>query len=131
MSLLGGREEHESVPTKAQQKAADTKVSRWKANVKRLLAQPLVDKGVSPRYITSGAVSIADDMLAGNCTSMSTLSSAPRCTHFIEIVHDMSWVEEGRSRERPRCLCKRKPEAKTASVKQEDGEFEEWGGISC
>ncbi|KAI0729831.1 P-loop containing nucleoside triphosphate hydrolase protein [Fomitopsis betulina] len=85
-------EEHESVPTKAQQKAADTKVSRWKANVKRLLAQPLVAKGVSPRYITSGTVSIADDMLAGK-------------------FHDMK--------------------AKTASVKQEDGEFEEWGEISC
>ena len=78
MSLLGGREEPESVPTKAQQKAADTKVSRLKANLKRLLAQPLVAKGVSPRYITSGAVSIADDMLAGNGTSTSVLGSASR-----------------------------------------------------
>ena len=89
MSLLGGREEPESVPTKAQQKAADTKVSRLKANLQSLLAQPLVAKGVSPRYITSGAVSIADDMLAGNCTSTSALGSAPRCTHFIGVVHDM------------------------------------------
>ena len=69
LDAAGGREEQESAPTKAQRKAADAKVARLKAELKGLLAQPLVAKGVSTRYITSGAVSIADDMLAGNRTS--------------------------------------------------------------
>lgn len=69
------REEQESAPTKAQRKAADTKVSVLKAQLKNMLAQPLVAKGVSTSYITSGAVSIADDMLAGNCTSSPRASS--------------------------------------------------------
>ncbi|TFY67112.1 hypothetical protein EVJ58_g1849 [Rhodofomes roseus] len=57
-------DEQDSTPSKAQRKTADAKVAGLKAELKGLLAQPLVARGVSTRYITSGAVSIADDMLA-------------------------------------------------------------------
>ena len=82
LDAAGGREEQESAPTKAQRKAADAKVARLKAELKGLLAQPLVAKGVSTRYITSGAVSIADDMLAGNCASPYSISGC----HVVLIV---------------------------------------------
>ena len=36
-----------------------------KAELKRLLSQPLIAKGISTRYITSGSRPIVDDLLAG------------------------------------------------------------------
>jgi ATP-dependent RNA helicase DDX24/MAK5 len=38
-----------------------------KAELKHLLSQPLVAKGVSTRYITSGSRPIVDDLIAGEC----------------------------------------------------------------
>ncbi|GJJ07838.1 hypothetical protein Clacol_002043 [Clathrus columnatus] len=44
----------------------DSKVTALKAELNHALAQPLVARGVSTRYITSGTRAIADDLLAGN-----------------------------------------------------------------
>ncbi|KAL1759626.1 P-loop containing nucleoside triphosphate hydrolase protein [Schizophyllum commune] len=52
-------------PSKRQKKAANTKTAALKAQLKELLAQPLVARGVSTKYITSGSRSIVDDLLAG------------------------------------------------------------------
>lgn len=57
-----------SGPSKHQRKAAGAKTAALKAELKALLAQPLVARGVSTRYITSGVRSIADDFIAGECT---------------------------------------------------------------
>lgn len=38
-----------------------------KAELKHLLSQPLIARGVSARYITSGSRPIVDDLLAGEC----------------------------------------------------------------
>ena len=46
-------------------KAKDAKMSALKAELKRLLSQPLIAKGISTRYITSGSRPIVDDLLAG------------------------------------------------------------------
>ncbi|KAJ7634913.1 ATP-dependent RNA helicase [Roridomyces roridus] len=46
-------------------KAKDAKNARLKAELKKLLSQPLVARGVSTRYITSGSTPIVDDLLAG------------------------------------------------------------------
>ena len=55
-------------PSKQKQKAAAAKTAALKVELKAMLAQPLVARGVSTRYITSGVHSIADDMVAGECT---------------------------------------------------------------
>ncbi|KAK7044735.1 ATP-dependent RNA helicase MAK5 [Favolaschia claudopus] len=47
------------------QKTKDIENSKLKAELKRLLAQPLIARGVSIRYITSGSKPIVDDLLAG------------------------------------------------------------------
>ncbi|KAL1759633.1 hypothetical protein FB107DRAFT_195150, partial [Schizophyllum commune] len=42
-------------PSKRQKKAANTKTAALKAQLKELLAQPLIARGVSTKYITSGS----------------------------------------------------------------------------
>jgi hypothetical protein len=38
-----------------------------KAELKRLLAQPLIAPGISSRYITSGTNPVVDGLIAGEC----------------------------------------------------------------
>jgi len=48
-----------------------------KVELKRLLSQPLLAKGISARYITSGSRPIVDDLLAGEreCLSFEHISN--------------------------------------------------------
>lgn len=48
-------------------KAHEAKLGQLKAELKGLLKQPLIARGVSTRYVTSGSNPIAHDMLAGEC----------------------------------------------------------------
>ncbi|KZT04454.1 DEAD-domain-containing protein [Laetiporus sulphureus 93-53] len=57
--------EQRGAPSKQKRRSISTKVSAMKAELKGLLAQPLVARGISTRYITSGSVPIADQLLAG------------------------------------------------------------------
>lgn len=68
---IGWRSDDDEGPTKQQQKVAGAKVARLKAQLKTMLAQPLIARGVSTRYITSGVRSIADEMIAGECALFS------------------------------------------------------------
>lgn len=47
-------------------KAKNSAMASMKAELKYLLSQPLIVRGISTRYITSGSRSIVDDLLAGN-----------------------------------------------------------------
>jgi hypothetical protein len=51
--------------TRREAKAQKGKAAALKGELARLLAQPLVARGVSTRYITSGSAPIADDLVAG------------------------------------------------------------------
>ncbi|KAJ7740008.1 ATP-dependent RNA helicase [Mycena maculata] len=55
----------EDKPSNQKRKAKDLKNASLKVELKRLLAQPLVARGVSTRYITSGSRPIVDDLIAG------------------------------------------------------------------
>ncbi|KAJ7512781.1 ATP-dependent RNA helicase [Mycena galericulata] len=55
----------EDKPSNQKRKAKDLKNAHLKAELKRLLSQPLVARGVSTRYITSGSTPIVDDLIAG------------------------------------------------------------------
>lgn len=57
-----------SIPLKHQRKQTNAKTASLQAELKALLSQPLVARGVSTRYITSGSRSIVDDVIAGECT---------------------------------------------------------------
>ncbi|TRM63614.1 P-loop containing nucleoside triphosphate hydrolase protein [Schizophyllum amplum] len=59
-------ESESEAPSKRQKKVADGKTAALKAQLRVLLAQPLVARGVSTRYITSGSRPIVDDLLAGD-----------------------------------------------------------------
>lgn len=53
-------------PSKFQKKRSDAKVVSLKAELKALLSKPLLARGISARYITSGSRSIVDDLIEGN-----------------------------------------------------------------
>jgi ATP-dependent RNA helicase DDX24/MAK5 len=46
-----------------QAKKNSAKVQKLKSELKELLSEPLVARGISRRYITSGSRSIADDLV--------------------------------------------------------------------
>jgi ATP-dependent RNA helicase DDX24/MAK5 len=56
----------ENNPSKHQKKNNDTKMAVLKAKLKELMRQPLLSRGVSTRYITSGSRPIADDIISGD-----------------------------------------------------------------
>lgn len=56
-------------------KAQNAKLNGMKAELKRLLAQPLVARGVSTKYITSGSRPIVDDIVRGDCEFLALLQS--------------------------------------------------------
>lgn len=58
--------EDESHPSKQRKKKNDAKIAVLKAQLKELMSQPLLSRGVSARYITSGSRPIADDIISGN-----------------------------------------------------------------
>ncbi|KIJ61810.1 hypothetical protein HYDPIDRAFT_115264 [Hydnomerulius pinastri MD-312] len=55
----------ENKPSKYQKKQFDAKTASLKAELKGMLSRPLLARGVSTRYITSGSRPIADDIIAG------------------------------------------------------------------
>ncbi|GJE85511.1 DEAD/DEAH box helicase [Phanerochaete sordida] len=54
-----------AIPSKHQRKTTNAKTAVLKAELKELLAQPLIARGVSTRYITSGSRPIVDDYISG------------------------------------------------------------------
>ncbi|KAH7887065.1 ATP-dependent RNA helicase [Phlebopus sp. FC_14] len=58
--------EDDSKPSKYQKKRFDAKTASLKAELKEMLSRPLLARGVSTRYVTSGSRPVADDMIAGN-----------------------------------------------------------------
>ena len=63
-----GSEDGQDRPRKQKKKIQNAKTTDLKAELKNLLSQPLISKGISTRYITSGSRSIVDDLVAGECT---------------------------------------------------------------
>ncbi|KAF8965062.1 DEAD-domain-containing protein [Flammula alnicola] len=92
-------------------KAKDQQMYAMKAELKRLLSQPLIAKGVSAKYITSGSRSIVDDLLSGD---------------LHETMVGLKKAEAGSEM----TVAKKKKKSKPASVKQEEFE-EEWAGITA
>ncbi|KAG8216686.1 ATP-dependent RNA helicase [Butyriboletus roseoflavus] len=57
--------EDDTRPTKHDRKRTNIHTAALKAELKEMLSRPLIARGVSTRYITSGSRPIADDILAG------------------------------------------------------------------
>ncbi|KAF8635393.1 hypothetical protein AX15_000394 [Amanita polypyramis BW_CC] len=55
--------------SRKKQKVQDGKTAVLKAQLKQMLSQPLLARGISTKYITSGSKPIVDDLLAGDCES--------------------------------------------------------------
>ncbi|KAI0676448.1 DEAD-domain-containing protein [Trametes maxima] len=102
-----------AAPSKQKRKALTAKTVALKTELKAMLAQPLVARGVSTRYITSGARSIADDLLAGQ---------------YHENMVGLKKVEAGTDLV-PAKVRKQKVQAKNR-VKEEEFN-EEWSGIGA
>ncbi|KAJ6595890.1 ATP-dependent RNA helicase [Mycena vulgaris] len=98
----------EEKPSNQKRKAKDLKNANLKAELKRLLAQPLVARGVSTRYITSGSRPIVDDLIAGQ---------------FNEAMVGIKKTEAGND-----LVVGKKKKGAAAKVVVEEAE-EEWHGI--
>ncbi|KAI0366851.1 DEAD-domain-containing protein [Pilatotrama ljubarskyi] len=99
-----------AAPSKQKRKALAAKTAALKAELKAMLAQPLVARGVSTRYITSGVRSIADDLITGE---------------YHENMVGLRKVEAGTDLVPAKA---RKAKAKAKSKVKEE-EYEEWKGI--
>ncbi|KZP15440.1 DEAD-domain-containing protein [Athelia psychrophila] len=64
-------EDDQDRPTKFKVKSRNVRTAAMKAELKRMLAVPLIAKGVSTRYITSGTRPIVDDLISGACALLS------------------------------------------------------------
>ncbi|KIM46997.1 hypothetical protein M413DRAFT_267423 [Hebeloma cylindrosporum] len=85
-----------------------------KAELKHLLSQPLLAKGISARYITSGSRPIVDDLLAGELNeTMVGLKKA-------EAGSEMAVAKKKKAKKQTQAA---------AAVKDEQLE-EEWSGIT-
>jgi len=87
-------------------------MASMKAELKHLLSQPLIARGISTRYITSGSRLIVDDLLAGNLN---------------EAMLGLKKAEAGSD---TMIAAKKKKKQKQLVVSKEDFE-EEWGGIAA
>lgn len=66
----------EANSSKRKRKAQESHIAGLKAQLKEMLAQPLVARGVSTRYITSGSTPIVESLLAGEDSVMLGLSKS-------------------------------------------------------
>jgi ATP-dependent RNA helicase DDX24/MAK5 len=66
-------------------KKANVKTAAFKAELKALLAQPLIARGVSTRYITSGSTPIVDDIIQNQRQNRFVLVHHTRLTVFLQI----------------------------------------------
>ncbi|KAK0237853.1 ATP-dependent RNA helicase [Armillaria nabsnona] len=97
-------------PTKQKLKAKNAKVAAMKAELKAMLAQPLIAKGISTRYITSGSRPIVDDLIAG------------------EYHEAMLGVRKSEARTDLALAKQKRKKKSTVSVDDED-DGEEWHGV--
>lgn len=61
-----GRDSDDDRSKKAGGKIHSAKVSAMKAELRSMIAQPLVARGISVKYLTSGSRSIVDDLISAH-----------------------------------------------------------------
>ena len=105
-------------------KAHEAKLGQLKAELRGLLKQPLVARGVSTRYVTSGSNPIAHNMLAGECGWI----DVPTTLCLSDSLTDHEGMIGVRKTEAGADIAPWKE--RTVAVTKENEEFEEWTGIS-
>jgi ATP-dependent RNA helicase DDX24/MAK5 len=110
-------------------KAHEAKLGELKAELRELLKQPLVARGVSTRYVTSGSNPIAHDMLAGECGWI----NVPTTSYLSDSQTDHEGMIGVRKTEAGADIAPGKGRTVTKENTKhgvEFEEFEEWTGIS-
>jgi len=104
-----------------------------KAELKHLLSQPLLAKGISARYITSGSRPIVDDLLAGERECLSFEPFPNRSLNLSCLVNEtMVGLKKAEAGSEMAVAKKKKAKKQTqsiAAVKNEELE-EEWSGFT-
>jgi ATP-dependent RNA helicase DDX24/MAK5 len=113
----------ETNPSKHRKKKTDAKIAVLKTKLKELVSQPLLSRGVSTRYITSGSRPIADDIISGDGRSLGLKLSSLfllRC-----VVHEtMLGLKKSEAGDDLVAAAKQKPVHKIVHE-----EPEEWNGF--
>jgi len=110
-------------------KAHEARLGQLKAELREILKQPLVARGVSTRYVTSGSNPIAHGMLAGECRWL----DVPTALYLSDSQTDHEGMIGVRKTEAGADLASGKGKAVKAMTKEnttQGVEFEEWTGIS-
>lgn len=103
-----------------------------KAELKHLLSQPLLAKGISARYITSGSRPIVDDLLAGEREFIIWTISYRGLSLYFLVNETMVGLKKAEAGSEMAVAKKKKAKKQTqsiAAVKDEELE-EEWSGIT-
>ena len=114
-------------------RAKNNAMASMKAELKHLLSQPLIARGISTRYITSGSRLIVDDLLAGNREFFiysAWLDSLPCLQKFQNKVNESMVGLKKAEAGSDMIVAKKKKKQKQLVVSKEDFE-EEWGGITA
>lgn len=99
----------------------NAKTAALKAELKALLVQPLIARGISTRYITSGSRPIVDDFISGDCKC----AYSPAVRYYpLTILLDHDTMVGLKKSQAGQDILRVKPR----KVKQEPA-FEEWMGI--
>jgi ATP-dependent RNA helicase DDX24/MAK5 len=107
-------------------KAHEARLGQLKAELRGLLKQPLVARGVSTRYVTSGSNPIAYDMLAGECGWL----DVPTILCLSDSQTDHEGMIGVRKTEAGADVAPGKGRTVTKENTKQGVEYEEWTGIS-
>ncbi|KAG6377615.1 ATP-dependent RNA helicase [Boletus reticuloceps] len=127
--IMSGSDD-EGRATKHERKRINGQTAVLRAELKEMLSRPLIARGVSTRYITSGSRPIADDILGGKGSSRwfmrrrekNNIGSNPDC-----IVHE-TMLGLARTDARSDLVSVHRSRNATVDTKQEE-DPEEWAGI--
>ena len=127
--LINSESDNETKLSTQKRRAKDQQMQGMKAELKHLLSQPLLARGVIKNYITSGSVSIVDDLIAGSRASLRLSRSEPVLNgHPVnDTMVGMKKAEAGSEMTITKRKKKKTPQV-VATVKSEEIE-EEWSGI--
>ncbi|KAF5392731.1 hypothetical protein D9757_000998 [Collybiopsis confluens] len=111
-----------SHPSKRQQKINQAQTAVLKGQLKEMLAQPIMARGISARYITSGSRSIIDELVSGEYNDKMLGVGTGDADMDVEKKGAMKKRKEGKAKKAVGIVGKIEKE------KEDEGE-EEWAGI--
>ena len=121
----------EEASSKKRKRTADNQTAGMKAELKHLLSQPLLAKGVSAKYLTSGTKDVVSSLLnsKGECLLPRMCTSFP-CSYLYSGHEAMvGYAMEDARRDLAQGKKSMLKKSKASAKKKRDAQEEEWTGF--